>query len=104
KGWKIGQDVFLLDLYKALAPPAEWGYISEIKIAAGAPQYTSPSTAVPTHGATGSPASASGNAGAASDPTSGPRPPITDKPGRVHLFDFELVCKGQIDADQISVI
>jgi len=42
KGWKVGQNVFIADLYKAIMPSEDIGFISDLQIQSGAPLYTPP--------------------------------------------------------------
>jgi hypothetical protein len=42
KGWQIGQSVFVGDLYQAIMPPQDWGYISNLQVQPGVPLYTPP--------------------------------------------------------------
>ncbi len=66
-GWQLGQSVYMGDLYTAIMPPENHGFISELTIAAGTPLYT------------------------------GPRPFAAGPAGSwVRLADYELVCMGTI--------
>ncbi len=66
-GWSVGQNVYIADLYAAIMPPENVGFISALTISAGAPLYT------------GGRPIAAGPAGA-----------------WVQLADYELVCAGSI--------
>jgi len=69
-GWQVGQSVYLGDLYQAIMPPENIGFISQLLIQAGSPLYV------------------------------GGRPPgfLTGPPpgASVRLADYELVCLGTI--------
>ncbi len=70
-GWQVGQSVYLGDLYKAIMPPENIGFISQLSIEPGIPLYLG---GRPPGFVIGPPAGAS-----------------------VVLADFELVCLGTIN-------
>lgn len=39
RGWEVGQSVFLSDVYEAVRPPADVGYLADLKLQAQAPLY-----------------------------------------------------------------
>ena len=66
-GWKVGQNVYIADLYTAIMPPENVGFISALTIQAGTPLYV------------------------------GGRPFLLGPAGAwVRLADYELVCMGSI--------
>jgi predicted phage baseplate assembly protein len=69
KGWQVGQNVFIADLYKAVMPSQDIGFISTLQIQGGTPLYTPPNR------------------------------PFAPTPlgAWVRLADYELVCLGQIN-------
>lgn len=75
-GWQVGQNVYIGDLYKAIMPPENLGYISQLAIQAGTPLYGGgrPSQFVPS-------------------------PPAGSW---VRLADYELVCLGQITFSPVT--
>jgi predicted phage baseplate assembly protein len=69
-GWQVGQSVYLGDLYKAIMPPENIGFISALSIQAGTPL----------------------------PPYTGARPfPVVPPGAWVQLADYELVCLGTIN-------
>lgn len=42
RGWHVGQHVFAADLFKAIMPPEDTGYIESLTVQAMAPDYTPP--------------------------------------------------------------
>jgi hypothetical protein len=42
KGWQVGQNVFIADLYKAVMPSQDIGFISTLQIQSGTPLYKPP--------------------------------------------------------------
>jgi predicted phage baseplate assembly protein len=72
-GWQVGQSVFVGDLYKAIVPPANWGYISSLLLMPGTPLYTSPNL-----------------------PSIRPFKQPTDWLSWVQVADYELVCFGHV--------
>jgi predicted phage baseplate assembly protein len=67
-GWRVGQNVYIADLYKSIMPPENVGFISEVTVQAGTPLYV------------GGRPFAAGPAGA-----------------WVRLADYELVCLGSVN-------
>ncbi len=66
KGWQVGQNVFIADLFKAIMPAENIGFITSLNLAAEAPAYTPPT-----------------------------RPTLPASPGAwVSVADYELVCYG----------
>jgi hypothetical protein len=70
QGWQVGQSVFIADLFKAIMPPEQLGFISSLTLAPDTPLYA-PTT-----------------------PSSVPvRPSLPASPGPwVSVADYELVC------------
>ncbi|MCX4545583.1 putative baseplate assembly protein [Streptomyces sp. NBC_01565] len=65
RGWEVGQQVFGSDLFRAVMPPEDVGYIEQISVAPGPPAYP------------------------------GGRPFASPQPGAsVQVADYELVCAG----------
>jgi predicted phage baseplate assembly protein len=78
-GWQIGQSVFVTDLFKAIMPSPDVGYITQLTVQADTPLYTSP-------------------------PTSAMRPLALQGPGpSVPLADYELVCSAAATKHTVSV-
>lgn len=81
QGWQVGQQVFLTDLYKAIAPSEEIGFISQLTMKALSPLYRVPYD------------------------DSRDRPfPIGGQGPTVRLADYELVCSASehmVDSKQI---
>jgi hypothetical protein len=69
KGWQVGQNAFIADLYKAIMPSEDLGFISTLQIQGGTPLYTPPAR------------------------------PFAPSPlgAWVRLADYELVCMGAIN-------
>jgi predicted phage baseplate assembly protein len=42
RGWQVGQNVFIADLYKAITPSVDIGFISSLQIQGAVPLYTPP--------------------------------------------------------------
>ena len=40
QGWQVGQSVFIADLFKAIMPPENIGFISSLTLNSGTPLYT----------------------------------------------------------------
>jgi len=73
-GWQVGQPVFGSDLFRAIMPPDDVGYVSELKVGAGAPLYGTE------------------------------RPFDTpDRGASVRLADYELVCAADPGAHVVRV-
>jgi len=68
QGWQVGQSVFIADLFKAIMPPENIGFISSLTLNSGTPLYT--------------PA------------TFPPRPSTVGSGTWVSLADYELACYG----------
>ncbi|MEZ4731290.1 MAG: putative baseplate assembly protein [Caldilineaceae bacterium] len=64
-GWEVGQDFRVSTLLEFIQPPAEIGFISRIKVAAGTPQYEPPE-----------------------------RPALDASDVWIQLADYEIVCSG----------
>lgn len=47
-GWKVGQSVFIADLFKAITPPDNLGFISELTLSPGDPLYSGTRPTPPT--------------------------------------------------------
>ena len=62
KGWRIGQPVFSSDVFRAIKPEDDVGYVASVQVDAGTPDYT------------------------------GGRPQTGKTGASVRLADFELVC------------
>jgi len=70
-GWEVGASVFIADLFKAIMPPENLGFISALTLAADTPPYFGPG------------------------PVAGQRPFPLATPGVwVQLADYELVCSS----------
>ena len=77
QGWQVGQHVFLTDLFKAIMPAAEVGYIASLTVQAETPPYYDPTVNVLAQ-----------------------RPFDLGKPAAsVRLADYELVCAA-LDQDK----
>jgi predicted phage baseplate assembly protein len=71
-GWQVGQNVYIADLYKAIMPPENIGFISQLEIEAGTALYVG----------------------------GRPPPPFLPAPALgawVRVADYELICLGQIN-------
>jgi len=80
-GWQVGQHVFSSDLYRAIVPSEDIGYVSDLRVAAARPDYFGPA------GADGT---------APTDAAARPFP-LPATPGTsVRLADYELVCAADI--------
>jgi predicted phage baseplate assembly protein len=81
-GWQVGQSVFVTDLFKAIQPSPDIGYISTLAVWADIPDYHFPPIGTGTGGDWDS-----------KQPTERPYP-IPKAPGgaSVRLADYELVC------------
>jgi predicted phage baseplate assembly protein len=73
RGWKVGQSVFMADLFKAIMPPENVGFISSLNLSPGTALYLPATRPIP--------------------------PPSTLTGTWVSLADYELACYGlnQID-------
>lgn len=68
-GWEVGQNEFIADLYKAVMPSQDIGFISTLLVASGVPLYTPPN-----------------------------RPFAASPPGAwIRVADYEIVCLGNIN-------
>ena len=77
KGWAVGQSVFIADLFKAIQPSEEVGFISALTLAAETPAYHVPPL----------------GPGGAFSPSE--RPFALSAPGPwVRVADYELICYG----------
>jgi Baseplate J-like protein len=74
-GWKVGQHVYMADLYKAIMPSEEIGFISSVTVAAETPLYHSSNSSW--------------------DPNERPFP-LAESGVSVLLADYELVCYGDL--------
>jgi predicted phage baseplate assembly protein len=89
-GWQVGQSVFVTDLFKAIQPSPDIGYISTLTIWADIPAYHFPPL---------------GPGGPFNQPVERPYP-IPTSPGgaSVRLADYELVCAANPLAHIVNVI
>jgi hypothetical protein len=87
-GWQVGQPVFVSDLFKAIMPPEDLGYISSLQIKADIPAYHFPPL---------NPAGTADNFNAALE-----RPfALSPLGASVRVADYELVCAA--DAGQYVI-
>jgi predicted phage baseplate assembly protein len=87
-GWQAGQPVFVSDLFRAIMPPEDVGYISGLQIRADIPAYHFPPL---------NPGGTAANYNAALE-----RPfPLSPLGASVRVADYELVCAA---ADSLHVV
>lgn len=88
-GWQLGQPVFVSDLFQAIMPAEDLGYISSLQIRADIPAYHFPPL---------SPAGTATNYNATLE-----RPfPLSPLGASVRVADYELVCAGDDGAHVIK--
>jgi hypothetical protein len=89
-GWQVGQPVFVSDLFKAIMPPEDIGYISSLRIQADIPAYHFPPL---------NPAGTAGNFNASLE-----RPfALSPLGASVRVGDYELVCAADAGQHVINV-
>jgi len=86
-GWQVGQSVFVTDLFKAIQPSQDIGYISTLTVGAGTPVYHSPPL---------------GPGGDFDQNTERPYP-IPPQGTWVRLADYELVCAADRSIQIVKV-
>jgi hypothetical protein len=80
-GWQVGQHVYLTDLFRAIMPAPEIGYIASLTVQAATPPYFDPTA----------------------PPNAKQRPFDLGKPAAsVRLADYELVCSVQDTGDPMK--
>jgi Baseplate J-like protein len=85
RGWQVGQSVFASDVYAAIRPPVEHGYIASLDLVALVPPYHDPPYGP-------------GGAWSKDERPSPLNIPLPSAPAPVVLVaDYELVCFGDID-------
>jgi hypothetical protein len=83
-GWQVGQPVFVSDLFQAIMPPDDTGFISSLQIKADIPAYHFPPL---------NPSGTTGNYNAQLE-----RPfPLSPLGASVRVADYELVCAAALD-------
>lgn len=88
-GWQVGQPVFSSDLFRAIMPAEDVGYISSIALRPDVPLYHFPPI---------NPAGTAANYDAGRE-----RPiPLSGNGASVRVADYELVCAGADDAHRIT--
>ncbi len=88
-GWQLGQPVFVSDLFQAIMPAEDLGYISSLQIRADIPAYHFPPL---------NPAGTATNYSATLE-----RPfPLSPLGASVRVADYELVCAGDDGAHVIK--
>jgi hypothetical protein len=91
KGWQVGQPVFVSDLFQAIMPPDDTGFISSLQIKADIPAYHFPPL---------NPSGTTGNYNAGLE-----RPfPLSQLGASVRVADYELVCAAADNAHVINTI
>jgi predicted phage baseplate assembly protein len=78
KGWQVGQHVFIADLFKAIMPSEDVGYISTILVEADIPAYHNPPL----------------GPGGAYNPTNERPFPLAPLGASVRMAEYELVCSA----------
>lgn len=88
-GWQVGQAVYVSDLFRAIMPPEDTGFISSLQIKADIPAYHFPPL---------NPGGTAGNYNAALE-----RPfPLAPLGASVRVADYELVCAAADNAHVIN--
>jgi predicted phage baseplate assembly protein len=88
-GWQVGQPVFTSDLFRAIMPSEDLGYISTLQVRPDIPAYHFPPLNPPGTTANWNPATE--------------RPfPLSQFSASVRVADYELVCSAAPSAHQIS--
>jgi predicted phage baseplate assembly protein len=95
-GWQVGQPVFTSDLFRAIMPAEDIGYIATLQVAADVPAYHFP------------PLNPQGTIGNYHDNTERPFPALlsSGQPqfgASVRVTDYELVCAAADSSHQISL-
>jgi hypothetical protein len=88
-GWQLGQPVFVSDLFTAIMPPEDLGYITSLQVKADIPAYHFPPL---------NPGGTAGNYNAALE-----RPfPLSPLGASIRVADYELVCAAADNAHVIT--